>query len=104
MLVSSAVSSLAPRTSVATAVSYVLLIGLCAGTMLVWLGEGAPFGRGLVEAVLRWNPLAAALSLIGAPGFVEYDLVPANWWAMLGIGGAALVVLVGSVWRLVRPR
>ena len=104
LLMTAAISSLCPKTATATAASYSVLIALVGGTMLVWLGRGAPFGFGLVEAVLTVNPLAAALSLIGSPGFAEYTLVPANWWVLGGICALSLVVLVYRVWRLSQPR
>ena len=104
LLLGAAVSSLFKRTAPATATAYTLLVGLCAGTMLFWLGQDAPFARSTVEVVLRFNPLAAALQLIDAPGFADYHFVPFNWWAM-GAGCAlALVVLVVQTWRLTRPR
>ncbi len=104
LLLTAAVSSLSKRTATATAVSYGILMVLVAGTMLFWLGRGSPFGHDLVENVLRLNPLAAALSLIGAPGFADYDLVPANWWICGGVCVASLAVLVWRVWRLSQPR
>jgi ABC-type transport system involved in multi-copper enzyme maturation permease subunit len=103
LLVSAAISSLFEKTAAATTAAYVLLIGLCGGTMLIWLGRDAPFGHGLVEAVLRWNPLAAMLDLLGTPGFGQYELVEANWWIMSGLCVTALLVLVVQVWRLTRP-
>ncbi len=104
LLASAAVGSLFRRTATATTAAYVVLVALCAGTMLVWLGRGAPFGHATVEAVLSVNPLAAALALIRAPGFVEYNLVPANW-QFLGWGSAlSLAVLVVQTRRLARPQ
>jgi hypothetical protein len=104
LLASAAVGSLFRRTAQATAAAYVLLTVLCAGTMLVWQGRDAPFGRATVEAVLRFNPLAAALRLIQAPGFAEYDLVPANWWFLGWASAVALGVLFVQTWRLSRPQ
>ena len=104
LMMTAAISSLSPKTATATAASYSVLIALVGGTMLIWLGRGAPFGFGLVEAVLTVNPLAAALSLIGSPGFSEYDLVPANWYVLGGLCLASLAVLVWRVWRLSQPR
>ncbi len=104
LLTSAAVGSLFRRTATAVTAAYVVLIGLCAGTMLVWLGRGAPFGHATVEAVLRVNPLAAALSLIRVRGFLEYRLVPANWWFLGWASALSLVVLVVQTRRLTRPQ
>jgi ABC-type transport system involved in multi-copper enzyme maturation permease subunit len=104
MFVSAAVSSLCRRTAPATTTAYVLLLGLCAGTMLAWLGRGAPFGHSTVEAVLTTNPVAAALSVIKAPGFERYDLVPRNWWFLGGATLASMLTLGVQTWRLTRPQ
>lgn len=101
---SAAVSSLYRRTAGATTTAYAALVGLCGGTMLVWLGRDAPFSHYTVENVLKVNPLATALSLLKAPGFESYSLAPANWWIM-GVGSVVcLTVLAVQVWRLTRPR
>lgn len=106
LVVSAAVSSCVANTAAATTIAYALLVGLCIGTLLFWLGEGSPFGRGLVEAVLTANPLAGALNLIEAPGFEQhrYRLVPANWYIVGGISVAALLILTARTWQLTRPR
>lgn len=104
LLVSAAVSSLFKRTAGATATAYALLVALCAGTMLSWLAQDAPFTRDTVEAVLTVNPLAAALNLIEAPGFEGYRLVPANWWIVSTICVAAGTVLIVRTWQLTRPQ
>lgn len=104
LLVTAAVSSLSNKTATATAVSYGLLMTLIAGTLLLWLGRGAPFSHGLVERALSVNPLAAALSLIEAPGFAHYELVPTNWWVCGVLSVASLLVLLVRVWMLSRPR
>ena len=104
LLVSAVISSVCRQTASATATAYAVLIVLCAGTMLFWLGQDAPFAPQLVERVLMLNPLAAALELIEARGFREYDLVPANWWFLGGVSITALVLLVGQTWRLTRPQ
>lgn len=103
LLLSTAVGSLFRRTAPATITAYALLVGLCAGTMLVWLAREAPFGRATVEAALRINPLAAALSVIEMPGFTQYNLVPANWWFLGYASAFCLVVLLVRTWRLARP-
>ncbi len=104
LLVSAAASSLFPSTAAASATSYALLMLLCAGTMLFWLGEDAPFSHSTVQNVLRLNPLAAALRLIDAPGFARYELLPWNWLFTGAMCVACLIVLVTRVWRLTRPR
>ena len=50
------------------------------------------------------NPLAAALNLIGAQGFADYDLIPGAWWVMGGFCVVSLAVLIIQVLRLSRPR
>jgi ABC-type transport system involved in multi-copper enzyme maturation permease subunit len=104
LFVSAAISSLCKRTAIATTLAYTVLIGLCAGTLLIWLGENAPFNPTLVENVLVVNPLATALSLIQAPGFAGYNLLPANWYVVLTICAAALGVLIVQTYRLTKPQ
>ena len=104
LLFSAMVSSLFRRTAAATTVSYVLLLALCAGTLLFWVGYQNPFPHDTVEAALAINPLAGALSLIKAPGFKNFELYPANWW-FLGVACAACtLVLLVQTWRLTRPQ
>lgn len=104
MLLSTAVSSLSRRTAAATTMSYALLGVVCVGTMLVWLGGGTAFGHGVVEKVLQVNPMAAALTIIEAPGFTSYRLVPANWWWMAGLCLLCISVVLTQTWRLTRPQ
>jgi ABC-type transport system involved in multi-copper enzyme maturation permease subunit len=104
LLLSAAVSSVVRQTAAATATSYTILLTLCAGTLLIWLAQDAPFTPQTVEAVLSVNPLAAALSLIDTPGFTRYNLVPINWWITGGLAAASLALLVVRVWRLTRPQ
>ena len=104
VLLSAAASSFFRRTATATAASYTILMVLCAGTMLFWLGRNAPFTRDTVRAVLLFNPLAAALEAIGAPGFSDYNLLPTTWY-LLGAGSVlALFALIVQTWRLTRPQ
>lgn len=103
IVVSATVSSFFRQTAPATITAYTVLVFLCAGTMLVWLGRDAPFGHKTVETVLAVNPLAAALSVMQTPGFAEYDLIPANWWFIGGASGVLLLVLLAQTWRLTRP-
>lgn len=104
LLSTAAISSLFRRTAPATATAYALLVTLCAGTMLFWLGEDAPFSRHVVEAVLTLNPLAAALSLIEAPGFRDYSLTPGNWYVTIAGCLISLTILVWRTWRLSRAQ
>ena len=104
LMVSAATSSVFRRSAPATAVSYGILVALCGGTMLFWMGRDAPFPRGLVEQALRLNPLATALSLINTPSFREYSLAPANWYVMGAGIVLSTVVLSVQTWRLARPQ
>lgn len=103
ILLSATVSSFFQRSAPATATSYILLLTLCAGTLLFWLGRDAPFGHQTVQRILTLNPMAAALSVIGTPGFAQYDLVNANWQIMAGLSAALLCVLIVRVRMLLRP-
>jgi hypothetical protein len=104
MLLSAAMSSLFRRTAVATATSYALLVCICGGTMLVWMGRGAPFGHRMVEAVLTINPLAAALGMINVGGFAHYQLLPANWWFTGYASALFFLILMLRTWHLARPQ
>jgi hypothetical protein len=102
LAVSAAVGSLFRSTAVATATTYVAVIALFVTPILVWLGRDAPFGHDVVETALMATPVGAALSVIGAPGFENYELLPAAWW-VAGIVSAVMFVLLGvQVWRLSR--
>ncbi|MCI0642440.1 MAG: hypothetical protein L0Y72_31100 [Gemmataceae bacterium] len=103
VLLSAAASTFFRVTALATTASYLALLTLCVGTLLIWLGRGAPFGHATVAAVLTINPVAAALQAAEMPGFTQYELLPANWWI---IGAACLVLLVFlrfRTWQLCRP-
>lgn len=104
MFLSAAVSSLCRRTALATTISYALLSAVCVGTMLIWLGEGTTFGHEMVESALQINPMAAALTIIEAPGFTSYRLVPSNWWWMGGMCLLCVFVMFAQTWRLTRPQ
>jgi ABC-type transport system involved in multi-copper enzyme maturation permease subunit len=104
MLVSAAMGSLFRRTTSATAAAYSALLAVCAGPLLIWLGRDAPFGRETVQSALIVNLVAAALSVIRAPGFQEYDLIPGNWWFLGIVSAGALAVFVVQTWRLSRPQ
>jgi hypothetical protein len=103
LLIGAACSSCFRRTAPATTVAYLLLIGLCVLTLLPWLGEGMLFGRGVVEAGLMFNPLAAALSAMRMPGMAGYELIPGTWWFLGAVSALALIVLWFRTWQLTRP-
>jgi ABC-type transport system involved in multi-copper enzyme maturation permease subunit len=103
LAVSAAVGSFFKRTAPATVTAYVVLIALCAGPLLIWLGRDAPFGHDFVEGALLINPLAAPLDILKAEGFADYRLVPLNWY-LLGFGTLGLLILLRvQTWRLTRP-
>ncbi len=104
VLLPAAISSLCRRAATATTISYLVLSAMCVGTLLLWLGRGTSFSQGTVEAILKWNPLAAALTIVKAPGFADYHLVPDNWWRMGALCGVCIVVLFVQTWRLTRPQ
>lgn len=103
LAVSATMSSFFTRSATATTVSYLLLMIVYAGTLLVWLGRDAPFGHRVVENVLVLNPMAAALSIIQSPGFSQYQLVPANWWWMGTITASLFLILLLQTRRLMQP-
>lgn len=103
LAVSAAVGSLFRLTAVSTTMTYVVVISLFLVPILVWLGRDAPFGHDTVQAALLINPVGAALNVIEAPGFENYNLLPAAWW-IAGIVSALMFVVLGiQVWRLTRP-
>jgi ABC-type transport system involved in multi-copper enzyme maturation permease subunit len=102
LAISSAVGSLFRYTAVSTAVTYVVVIAIFLVPILVWLARDAPFGRGTVQAALMTNPVGAALSVISAPGFEQYDLLPASWWIAAMLSTLMFAVLGFQVWRLTR--
>ena len=103
MLVAAACSSIFRRTAAATTAAYIVLLALCVGTLLPWLGQDMIFGPRIVEMFLVVNPVAAALSIIKMPGLEQYQLVP-DAWRLIGIGClVALLVLWVRTWRLSRP-
>jgi ABC-type transport system involved in multi-copper enzyme maturation permease subunit len=102
LAVSAAVGSLFRSTAVSTTMTYVVVISLFLAPILVWLGRDAPFGHDTVQAALLTNPVGAALSVIEAPGFEIYVLLPAAWW-IAGILSAFMFLVLGvQVWRLTR--
>jgi hypothetical protein len=67
------------------------------------MGRDAPFSHDTVEAALSINPTGAALSIIQAPGFEIYELVPGAWWVSGIISLTALAAFGCQVWRISRP-
>ncbi len=64
---------------------------------------GKPFGARLVENVLLFNPVAAALSEIRAPGFEEYTLLPNELVDRLRMYSLVFDHLAVRTWQLTRP-
>jgi ABC-type transport system involved in multi-copper enzyme maturation permease subunit len=103
VLVSAAASSLFRSTATAMAVSYAALLVVCAGPLLIQLGEEAPFGHATVEAALSIDPVAAALQAADWPGFERYELLPMTWWVVGGACAGLLLLLGLRTWQLCRP-
>jgi ABC-type transport system involved in multi-copper enzyme maturation permease subunit len=103
VLVSIAASTFFRSTATATTASYLILLTICVGTLLIWLGREAPFGHSTVEAVLTINPVAAALQASDTPGFTQYELLPLNWWIIGVVCVVLLLFLRFRVWQLCRP-
>jgi ABC-type transport system involved in multi-copper enzyme maturation permease subunit len=103
VLISAAASTLFRSTATAIAVSYLLLLAICLGPLLFWLGREAPWGHKAVEAVLLIDPVAAALQASDTPGFTQYELLPLNWW-LVGVACAGLLAFIClRTWQLCRP-
>lgn len=102
LTVSAAVGSLFRSTAVSTSATYVCVVTLFLAPILVWLGRDAPFGYETVQNALLLTPVGAALSVIEAPGFAEYDLLPMAWWVAGVISLLMLFVLGIQTWRLSR--
>lgn len=103
VVASAAAGSLFRSTAAATAAAYLVVIGVCLGPLLVWLGRDAPFGFAAVEAALGLSPLAAALVAADTPGFSGYDVLPLNWWVTGTASAVLLVLLALRVRQLYRP-
>lgn len=101
--ISACVSAFSRTTAAATATAYGILLLIFAGTLLVWLARGKPFGPLFVERVLRINPAAAALSEMKSPGFELYNLTPEAWWTGGFISLFCLALLGVRIWFLTRP-
>ena len=96
VLLSAVMGTFFRSTAEATTASYVSLLAICIGPLLIWLGKEAPFGQSTVEMALTISPLAAALQASAFPGFSDYELLPANWWI---IGTANVLLLLILIWR-----
>lgn len=103
MLLSAAVGSLFRHTVSAIVSAYTILLLICGVPLLIWLGRDDPFGHAVVETVLKFNPIAAAFSVIRMEGFRDYDLLPFNWWFMGITSLISLIVLFGQTYRVSRP-
>jgi ABC-type transport system involved in multi-copper enzyme maturation permease subunit len=103
VLLSAAASTVFRATAAATVASYVMLVAVCVGPLLVWLGREAPFGHAAVQAALTVDPVAAALQACETPGFTRYDLLPINWWVTGAACAVLLLFLVMRTWQLCRP-
>lgn len=102
-IISACVSAYSKTSAVATATSYAILLTLFAGTLLVWLGRGNPFGPLVVERTLLLNPAATALAEMKAPGFESYQLTPNGWYVGGMVCLIGFIVLILRVHRLTRP-
>jgi hypothetical protein len=103
ILASAAVGAVFRSTAAAATTSYLVLLTVCLGPLLIWLGREAPFGPRMVETALTVSPVAAALQAAHTPGFTDYHLLPANWWLIGSASLAFLVFLIGWTWHLYRP-
>ncbi|HJT78012.1 MAG TPA: ABC transporter permease [Gemmataceae bacterium] len=103
VLLSAAASTLFRSTAAASVASYLGLLAVCVGPLLVWLGREAPFGRATVQAALALDPVAAALQAAETPGFTQYELLPLNWWLIGSACAALLAFLAVRTWQLCRP-
>ena len=82
--------------------TYVVVILVFLLPILVWLARDAPFGYETVRMALLTTPVGAAMSVIEAPGFQQYNLLPAAWW-IAGVASLVMFFVLGvQVWRLTR--
>ena len=102
LAISAAVGSLFRSTAVSTSLTYVAVISIFLMPLLVWLGRDAPFGFQTVQLALMTTPVGAALSVIEAPGFESYELLPTSWWVAGILSSLMFLVLGVQVWRLTR--
>ena len=102
LAISAAVGSLFRYTAVSTSVTYVAVVAFFLTPMLFWVAREAPFGHSTVETALLATPVGAALNVIGASGFEDYQLLPAAWWISGIVSALMFFVLSVQVWRLNR--
>jgi len=102
LAISAAVGSLFRYTAVSTSVTYVAVVAFFLTPMLFWVAREAPFGHSTVETALMATPVGAALNVIGASGFEDYQLLPAAWWISGIVSALMFLVLSVQVWRLNR--
>ena len=102
LAISAAVGSLFRYTAVSTSVTYVAVVTFFLTPMLFWVAREAPFGHSTVETALLATPVGAALNVIGASGFEDYQLLPAAWWISGIVSALMFLVLSVQVWRLNR--
>ena len=94
-------SSLAPRTALATAWTYALLVSTGLVTLLVLLGENI-FSQRFIAGVFSVNPIAAALDAAGATVMRKYSVM-AQYMKIAAVTIAIMfVVTVLRVFRLRR--
>jgi len=103
LALSAAIGAFHTRTAAATVTVYVVLMILYLGPLVVWAFRGDPFGEQVVRFALSITPLGAALSVIGMPGFTQYELIPIAWNIAGAICVTSLIVYALQVWRLLRP-
>jgi ABC-type transport system involved in multi-copper enzyme maturation permease subunit len=103
VLVSATASSWLRSTAAATTVSYMVLLAICLGPLLIWLGRGAPFGTSTVETALLFSPVAAALQAAETPGFTTYHLFGTTLWLLSIVSIAMLILLRARTGELCRP-
>ena len=103
VLLAAAASTLFRATAAATVASYLALVAICVGPLLVWLAREAPFGHETVQTVLMFDPVAAALQAFETPGFTHYELLPVSWWLTSAACVALFGVLIVRMWNLTRP-
>jgi ABC-type transport system involved in multi-copper enzyme maturation permease subunit len=103
VLVSATASSWLRSTAAATTVSYLILLAVCLGPLLIWLGRGAPFGTATVETALLFSPVAAALQAAETPGFTTYQLFATTLWLLILASVGMLILLTVRTGQLCRP-
>ena len=102
LAISAAVGSLFRYTAVSTSDTFVAVVAFFLTPMLFWVAREAPFGHSTVETALLATPVGAALNVIGASGFEDYQLLPAAWWISGIVSALMFLVLSVQVWRLNR--